>query len=178
MPKRLLLCCSILSLLSIAQAADPASKPAAKKGNVLSVGGGKPGGKLLTRDQLRGCLVSQKELEQRDGEAAKLQTAIEADKAAIGQLDAALAQQTGELEAERAKVVMTDAASVDAYNAKLLQRREREEERNRKVDAYNAKLAPFNAQVQALKQSRDVWQADCADRPYDEADYFAIQRGK
>ena len=46
------------------------------------------------------------------------------------------------------------------------------------IDAYNAALPAFNAQAKAYQERHANWQRDCADRPYDEADYFAIQRGK
>lgn len=159
-----------------AHAADPA--PAAKKGNVLNLSGGKPTGKLLTRDQLRQCLASQATLKQQDADAAKAQSALDADKAAIAGLDAELATQAGALQADRATVDLKDPAAVAAFNARITQREALEGRRNQMVADYNAKLAPFNVQVQAVNQTRQAWQADCAGRDYDELDYFAIQRGK
>lgn len=181
MPRRThCLSASILVALGLAaQAAEPVpSAAAAKKGNVLTLSGSRPTGKLLTRDQLRQCLASQTALKQQDDEAAKAQAALDVDKAAIASLDVELAQQASELQAERAAVDVKNEAQVAAFNAKLAQRTEREARRNQLAADYNAKLGPFNAQVKAVNQSRDTWQAGCADRAYDEADYFAIQRGK
>jgi hypothetical protein len=180
MPRRFhCLSASILLAFGLAaQAADPTPPAAPRKGNVLTLSGGKPTGKLLTRDQLRQCLASQTALKQQDDEAAKAQAVLDADKAAIARLDAEQTQQAAALQAERANVDLKDEAAVAAFNAKLAQRAESETRRNQLVADYNAKLAPFNAQVKAVNQTRDVWQAGCADRSYDEADYFAIQRGK
>lgn len=165
-----------------AHAAEPAPPAAPKKGNVLKLNGsktsGKPAGKLLTRDQLRQCLANQVVLKQQDAELVKAQAALDADKAAVAKLDAEQAQQEAELQAERATVDLKDEAAVTAFNAKLAQRGDVEGRRSQMVADYNAKLAPFNALVQSVNQSRDAWQAGCADRDYDEADYFAIQRGK
>jgi hypothetical protein len=180
MPRRFhSLTASILLVACVAaDAADPAPPAAAKKGNVLTLNGGKPTGKLLTRDQLRQCLANQAALKQQDAEAAQAQAVLDADKAAIASADAQLAQQATELQAERATVDVKNDAQVAAFNAKLTQRAELEGRRNQLVADYNAKLPPFNALVQAVNQSREVWQAGCADRAYDEADFFAIQRGK
>jgi len=168
----------LLAACAAVHAADPAPPAAAKKGNVLNLGGGKGTGKLLTRDQLRQCLTRQTELKQQDAEAAKGQAALDADKAAIASLDTELAAQASALQADRATVDLKDPAAVNAFNAKVSQREALEGQRNQRVADYNARLAPFNAQVQAVNQTRQGWQADCADRSYDEADYFAIQRGK
>lgn len=174
MPGRLFVVCASTLIAVAAHATDPA----AKRGHVLSIGGGKSGGKLLTRDQLRHCLASQKKLEQQDAELGRAQAALDADKADIARLDTQLAPQTNALQPERANAAVGDGAGLPDHDTRLAQRAEREAQRNHKVDAYNAKLAPFNAQVQALNQARQIWQTGCADRPYDEADWLAIQRGK
>ncbi len=155
-----------------------AADPAPKKGNTLTLGSGKPTGKLLTRDQLRQCLAKQKALKEQDAETAQAQTALDADKAAIARADAELESEAAALQAERAAVDTTKEESIAAFNAKLAQRAERERARDQRVADYNTRLPAFNARVQAGNQVRQGWQADCADRAYDEADYFAIQRGK
>ncbi len=174
MTTKYLLLAVALGLPLTAAAADPA----AKRGNTLTLGGGKPAGKLLTRDQLRLCLAQQKALKQQDAETAQAQTALDADKAEIARADAALEAEAAALQAERAAVDASQEASVAAFNARLVQRAERERARDQRVADYNMRLPAFNARVQAGHQVRQAWQADCADRAYDEADYFAIQRGK
>ena len=169
------LCAALsLGLQPTAQAADAA----AKKGNTLTIGGGAANGKLLSRDQLRQCLAQQKLLKSQGEEVAITQATLDAEKARIGRLDAELEQQQGALQAERAAVDAASEAAVTAYNAKLAQREERQRQRDQQSDAYNARLEPFNAQARAVNASRQDWASQCADRPYDEADFFAIQRGK
>lgn len=171
--KHLLLACALLWPL-----AAPAAGPTPKKGNTLSFGGGKPVGKLLTRDQLRQCLAQQKALKDQDAETAQAQAGLDGEKAAIARADAELERQAAELQAERATIDATQEAAVAAFNAKLSQRGESERARDQRVADYNARLPAFNARVQAGKLSHEAWQSDCAGRAYDEADFFAIQRGK
>lgn len=167
--------CRIAALLAGAwlvaaplHAADPA--PASRKGNVLSINGGKPTGKLLTREQLRSCLKQQA--------ALKEQSALDADKAEIARLDGELARAEEALAAERATVDATNAAAVDAFNAKLHHNGAQKQQRNQRVADYNAKLPTYNEKAGALQTAEQSFKADCADKAYDEIDYFAIQRGK
>lgn len=170
-----LLSAALAAAASPLLAADPAP---AKKGNILSINGGKPTGKLLTRDQLRTCLKQQAALKEQGADAAKAQAALDTDKAEIARLDAELARGDEALAAERATVDVSNGAAVDAFNAKLQQQAAQRELRDKKVEAYNLKLPAYNQQAQSLQGAEQGWKADCADRAYDEADYFAIQRGK
>jgi hypothetical protein len=163
-----------------APAAEPAPS-AARTGNTLTIPGGKPSGKIagrLSRDQLRHCLAQQQSLKEQDAEAARAQAALQAQKDDIARERADIEQSGAALDAERAAVDATQAAAVEAFNAKLAQRRLRLEQHDAAIEAYNARLRPFNDQVQALNTTRANWVGDCGDRSYDEADYFAIQRGK
>lgn len=171
--KPLLIACALL-LPVVAMGADPAPK----KGNTLTLSGGKPTGKLMTRDQLRTCLAQQKTLQAQDADTARTQVALDGDKAEIARLDAELEREAAALQVERATVDVTKDEAVAAFNAKLAQRAERERVRDQRVADYNARLPAFNERVQAGNQVRQGWKTDCADRAYDEADYFAIQRGK
>jgi len=154
--------CTAIAVLALGSAA--AADNAAKKGNVLSLGKGQPTGKLLTRDQLRSCLKQQTDLKARNEGAAKTQAQLDADKAEIKLTE-------DQLRTERETVDTKNAEAVAAFNAKLKQR-------EAMIDAYNAKLPPFNEQAKTLQADADAWKNDCGNRPYDEGDYFAIQRGK
>lgn len=174
MTTKYLLLAAALLLPPTAGAADPAPK----KGNTLTLGGGKPSGKLLTRDQLRQCLARQKTLKAQDAEAVQAQAALDVEKAEIARADAELERDAAALQAERAAIDTTKDEAIAAFNAKLNQRAERERARDQRIADYNAKLPVFNARVQSDNQSRQGWQTDCGGRAYDEADYFAIERGK
>ncbi|WP_140635596.1 hypothetical protein [Methylibium rhizosphaerae] len=145
-----------------AQAADPAQ---AKKGHVLSLGGqGKGGGKLLTRNELRECLAQEVRVKAMSEEAVTLQRAIDTDKSEI-------AKHAEELKLALETLDRTSKEAVDAFNAKGA-------EQERRIDAYNERLPAFNAKVEAMQGERAAFVTNCADRPYDEGDYFAIKRGK
>lgn len=169
----LLLCATALG--SSAQAADPA----AKGGNVLSVGG-KPGpkGKLLTRDELRQCLRQQPEVKAQGEEATRAQAALDAEKAELARQEGELAERSKSLEGERATVNASDQAAVDAFNASTHEHADKIAEHQRRMDDYNARLPAFNAKADAYNTTQQRYNAACADRPYEQADYYAIQRGK
>ena len=57
------------------------------------------------------------------------------------------------------------------FNAKL-------EQLKAKTEAFNAKLPVVNGRIDQYNAAQAQWQGDCGNRRYDEADYFAIQRGK
>ncbi|RZU02915.1 hypothetical protein [Rivibacter subsaxonicus] len=144
------------------QAAKPAA--AAASGTVLTLGKGKPTGQVLTRDQLRACLKEQPLLKASGEEVVQAQTALDARKAEVDKVTAAIATA-------RESVDTTNEQQVNDFNAKV-------RERTALVDAYNEQLPAFNKQAEAYMGRKDAWQRDCADRPYTELDYFAIQRGK
>lgn len=157
----LCLACALAWPLSAAAQSSPAP---AKKGNVLTLGKGQGKGALLTRDQLRSCLKEQGDLKPAGAEVVKAQSDIDAKKAEVDRV-------TDDLQAQRATLDATNEAAVNEFNAKV-------RAREALIDGYNAALPEFNTKVKAYQERQSNWQRDCADRPYDEADYFAIQRGK
>lgn len=144
-----------------AQAAGPVQP---KKGNVLSFGQNKATGKLLTRDELRECLAQDVRVKAMSEEAVTLQRALETGKSEI-------ARHAEEINLARETLDRTSKEAVDAFNA-------RGAEQDQRIVTYNERLPAFNAKVEALQAERASFAKNCADRPYDEGDYFAIKRGK
>ena len=178
-PIRILPLAATLALMgaAFAQAAEPAkaTKPAAKPAAttpadaaesdaVLTFGKGKPTGALLTRDQLRACLKSQITIKADSDALIKEKNELAIQKADMDRLEA-------ELVAERATVDATKTETVSAYNDKLNAAKTRSA-------ALRERQLGFNASVDAYQASNDGFKRDCADRPYGELDWFAIQRGK
>lgn len=157
------LAAAALVVFSAAASAAEPTQPA-KKGNVLSLGQGKPTGKLLTRNELRECLAQEVRVKTLGDEAVALQSSLDQDKVEIG-------KSGEELKQARETLDRTSKEAVDAFNA-------RGAEHDQRVDAYNAKLPTYNTKVQALQDERANFAKNCAERPYDEGDYFAIKRGK
>lgn len=169
-----LLCLAVAPLLA-AEPAQPAAKagpksatpvemPAAAAGATQALGGGKPTGAALTRDQLRACIKSQAELKS-GGEA------LRAEKAELGALSAELEKNEAALVAERAAVDATRQEAVDAFNARL-------QSTQSAAGELKARQIAFNQKVDAYQSGGEAFKRDCANRPYAEADWFAIQRGK
>jgi len=151
------------ALLALAAPAFGADAP--KGGNTLSLGGKAPaGGPLLTREQLRTCLGQQAALRTQGSDAQREQSELDASRQEIARLEA-------ELQAERGTVDATNEGAVDAFNAKLGQLKG-------KTEAFNEKLPVVNGRIDEYNAAQAKWQGDCGNRRYDEADYFAIQRGK
>jgi hypothetical protein len=158
-----LVAAALVAFSLAAHAADTAQPK--KGGNVLSLGGqGKPTGKLLTRNELRECLAQERRVKAMNEEMKALQAELDNDNAEIG-------RKGEELKQAIATVDRTSQEAIDLVKAKAA-------EQDQRVDAYNAKLPPFNAKVQTVEGERATFAKNCADRPYDEGDYFAIQRGK
>lgn len=151
-----------LVVFSVVQAAEPAQPT--RKGNVLSLGQGKTTGKLLTRNELRECLAQEVRVKALSDEAVALQSALDADKVEITKRGEELKSALGTLD-------RTSQDAIDTYKAKGA-------EQDQRIEAYNAKLPSYNTKVQAMQEERTNFVKNCADRPYDEGDYFAIQRGK
>lgn len=147
-----------------ADAAKAAVTPSAETGNVLSFGKGKPTGALLTRDQLRACLKTQPTIKADSDALLKEKNELTVQKTEMDRLEA-------ELVAERAAVDATKEETVAAYNDKLAAAKARSA-------ALRERQLGFNAKVDAYQVSNDGFKRDCADRPYAELDWFAIQRGK
>jgi septal ring factor EnvC (AmiA/AmiB activator) len=150
---RLVLAAALLA----ATCAHAADKPA-------SFGKGKAGGPLLTRAELRECLAQTTRIRNLSDEAAKLQAALEADKAEITRLDAARKDKLATLD-------RSSAEAVSAYNAEG-------QVLDQLIDAYNARTPAFNAKVDALQTEREGFAKGCDNRNYDEKDETAIKNGK
>jgi len=171
-PKRILRLPLLAALFASASggpalAADPtkpAVAPSAETGNVLSFGKGKPTGALLTRAQLRACLKSQTAIKADSDALVKEKNELAIQKTEMDRLEA-------ELAAERATVDATKEESVSAYNDKLNAAKARSA-------ALRERQFGFNTKVDAYQAGSDGFKRDCADRPYAELDWFAIQRGK
>jgi hypothetical protein len=155
-----LLAASLVCAATAAAAADP-SPP---KGNVLKLGKGQPGGQVLTRDELRHCLQEEAGLKTQGEQVNRGRVDLDAEKAQVERDEQALG-------AERAAIDASDAAAVAGFNAKLAALRDRSAAYKARAHAYNDDAAAYNARQQG-------WAGLCAGRPYDERDYFAIQRGK
>ncbi len=155
-----LLAATLCMVATAAMAADPAPP----KGNVLKLGKGQATGKLLTRDELRHCLQEESGLKSQAEQVSRGRVELDAEKARIAEDEQALG-------AERATIDATDAGAVEAFNVKLVALRERSA-------AYKARALAYNSEADAYNERQQRWSGQCADRPYDERDYFAIQRGK
>jgi chromosome segregation ATPase len=156
---------AVLAGAVLAHAAPAFGADASKGGNTLSLGGKAPaGGPLLTREQLRTCLSQQTALRSQGGDAQREQSELDASRQEIARLET-------ELQAERGTVDASNEGAVNAFNAKL-------EQIKGKTEAFNAKLPVVNGRIDEYNAAQAKWQSDCGSRRYDEADYFAIQRGK
>lgn len=134
------------------------------KGHVLKLGKGQSTGKLLTRDELRHCLQEEAGLKTQGEQVKRSRDELDAEQAQVERDEQALG-------AERAAIDASDAAAVQGFNAKLAALRDRSAAYKTRALAYNGEADAYNARQQG-------WAGQCADRPYDERDYFAIQRGK
>jgi hypothetical protein len=122
------------------------------------------GESLLTRDQLRDCLRLQ-DRNKLEGEAVvQEQAALEVLKSGIASDNALLEQRRSAVEAADVQGQM----SLQQQSSRL----------DAKIDDYNARLPTFNNRVQQLQASRTVWSSQCADKPFEESDLWAIKRGK
>jgi hypothetical protein len=156
---------AVLAGAVLALAAPAFGADAPKGGNTLSLGGKAPGGgPLLTRDQLRSCLSQQAALRTQGSDAQREQSELDASRQEIARLET-------ELQAERGTVDATNEGAVAAFNAKL-------EQLKAKTEAFNGKLPVVNGRIDEYNAVQAKWQNDCGNRRYDEADYFAVQRGK
>lgn len=87
----LLLACATCCLVTVGQAqtSSPA-RPTSGDGRISSLGSAKPGGKLLSRDELRACLAQQSELATRKASIEAQGEKLQAERQALQQADAAL----------------------------------------------------------------------------------------
>jgi hypothetical protein len=156
-----------LACASAAVAADAASpsapKPTAKpREGSLGKGGGT--GAVLTREQLRQCLVEQDRLKQEGADLLQTQRTLDKERAEIDRLGV-------ELKAEMDTLDRTSQAALDAFNGRV-------REREARVDAYRAASPPFNERVDKLESDKGAFAKGCADRRYREDDFDAIKGGK
>ncbi len=151
-----------------AGAAKPPAKVPAKAADAKpregSLGKGTSSGPLLTREQLRRCMVEQERQKQEAADLLQTQRALEKDRSEIDRLGA-------EMDAEKAVIDRTSQAAVDAYN-------ERARVRGKIVDDYKAAAPQFNLRVDKLGADKEAYARECADRRYFEDDYDAIKAGK
>lgn len=154
----------LAAILLTAATAAMAADAAAPKGNVLKLGQGQATGKLLTRDELRHCLKEEAGLKTQGEQVGRSRVELDAEKAQVERDEQALG-------AERAAIDASDAAAVEGFNAKLAALRERSA-------AYKARAQAYNGDAEAYNARQQGWAGLCAGRPYDERDYYAIQRGK
>jgi hypothetical protein len=128
-----------------AQAQTPKKTPPAK---TLGGGAAKPGGKLLTRDELRSCLKTQAGLKTERSE-------IERERAALDQEKAELQKAVDAAKAER-------NAAVSSYNARVAERERRVTAFSARNNAY-AELAKKGAEKEVLDRERVTLEAERAE---------------
>jgi chromosome segregation ATPase len=133
------LCALALALPPVAfgQAAAPKSK---------SLGGGRPAGKLLTRNELRACMKLQDDLKQ-------MRAAYEPARAEHERRQAALRQGGDALKAERAALDQKNAELVAAQNAKTAAHGER-------IAAWNTRNAALAEKGKAGRGTRSEFEAE------------------
>lgn len=118
-------------------AAKPAAAPAkAADGNTLRIGGGegsaaRPGGPILTRDELRACLKDEESIRTRLEEHDKSRAPIDAEKSAIA----------------------TEQAALRADRTQIDEATKKGEEFKTRQAAYGAKVNDWNARVQAHNEN-------------------------
>ena len=139
-----------------AQAADPPKEK--------SFGKAKPGGALLSRNELRECIAAQDRLKARREETLQLQAQLEKEKEEIGRRGTDLKDQLVWLD-------RTSQEQVEKYNGLAA-------ERDKMIDAYQARSTSFNSQVDTLNADREAFGRSCENRRYDEKDEMAIKAGK
>jgi len=152
--------------------AAPASRPAAKastkgadaKPREGSLGKGTSTGPLLTREQLRQCMVEQDRLKQESSDTLQTQRGLAKDRSEIDRLGV-------ELKAEMAALDRTSQAAVDAFNEKA-------QAREKMIDAYQEATPNFNERVDKLDADKQLFAKGCAERRYREDDFDAIKAGK
>ena len=154
----------ITALLLAGALGFPTLGVAADKPREGSFGKGKPSGPLLTPAQLRSCLEQQGRLRSNVDETTKQQATLDANKAEIERLEAALKEELATLD-------RTSADAVAAYNAQV-------GKRDKAVDEYRDAVPAFNSRVEALKAEQAAFAKACEGRRYDESDEISIRKGK
>lgn len=150
--------------LLIAALLVTAAGHAADKPKESSFGKGKASGPTLTREQLRQCLTQQSQVKDRDAELARLQAALNTDKAAIVRSGEVLTEQGAALD-------RTKPEDVTAYNELVLAR-------DKAIDELQARGVQFNTRVGEAQAQREAFAKACDGRSFFETDEIAIQKGK
>lgn len=146
-----------------AACAVPAQAPA-QKAREATLGGGAGSGPVLTREQLRQCLVEQDAIAQARPAMVAEGKALDDEKAQIRQDGDALAQALQALDRNNADAVQAHVAKAQAHDAR--------------IDAFNAKLPAFNERASAFQRREAAWKGACADRRYREDDLILLQARK
>jgi hypothetical protein len=150
--------------LALAVASAVAQTKDAKSVGEASLGGGRGSGPLLTREELRSCLIEQDALGQSRDEVARDSRTIDDEKAELARAGTALKDDLDKLDRTNADAVQAHVAKAQAHD--------------QRIDAWNAKLPAFNERVQALQRRQARWKTDCADRRYRENDLILLQMRK
>jgi chromosome segregation ATPase len=107
-----------LALACASAHAQSSSKPPAA-GATKSFGGAKPGGKLLTREELRACMTLQKQMQTRASDLEGQKAPLQQEKAALQQAGDALAADRAALEKNREATAAPFKAKADAHGQRI-----------------------------------------------------------
>jgi len=146
--------------LFASQAASAADAPK-KAGATAST---RPGGPLLSRDELRACMDTKARLHQQREEAVKLQPQLDAEKADI-------LREGDELKERLAALDRTNVELIEKYVQSSV-------EHDKRIDAFQSRNAAFNTKVDALTSETEAYKKSCENRRFDEKDERAIKQGK
>ncbi len=147
-------------------ATKPAAKPAkpARQRDEGSLGGGAASGPMLTKDELRQCLVEQDRLKQETADVVATQKKLAKDRAEIDRVGAAI-------DADRPTVDVSNGDAVDAFNARL-------QTKGKLIADYQAAAPAFNQRIDKLDADDKAFTKNCRDRKYFEDEYDEIKAGK
>jgi hypothetical protein len=121
-------------------------------------------GPVLSREQLRGCVAQQKNLNAEGKSLDASEAALQAKAAEIEKLEATI-------KLREPLVDQYSQKSVDSFNALIGKHK-------RFVAAYNSSLLAYNAKVEKLKVENKSFNARCAGHAYYESDMQAVLAGK
>jgi hypothetical protein len=124
----------------------------------------KPGGPLLSRDELRACMDTKARLHQQREEAVKLQPQLDAEKADI-------LREGNELKERLAALDRTNVELVEKYVQSSV-------EHDKRIDAFETRNTAFNAKVDTLTSDTEAYRKSCENRRFDEKEERAIKQGK
>lgn len=144
--------------LALAQTANPNAKVDPKNNKVSRPVVEKPKQKLMTRDELRTCMVSNKSFDEENDvlkatqkEVLAERDAIKAMKAQQDKLDADLITRSKDLKAE-IEAVKAFGAEIEAGAAKM-----EKEALKAKQEEYNARSNALSPRIDAFNKDRNAW---------------------